>query len=80
MIIERADRIINLCEIKFCETPYIITKEYAMKLRTRMAVFQNETKNRKSLVNTMITTYGLVPGMHSAIAQSEVVMDDLFVK
>ncbi len=80
LIIERADRIINLCEIKFCETPYIITKEYAMKLRTRMAVFQNETQSRKSLVNTMITTYGLVPGKHSAVAQSEVIMDDLFVE
>ena len=45
-----------------------------------MAIFQNETKSRKSLVNTLITTYGLVPGAHAAVAQSEVVMDDLFVE
>lgn len=80
LVIERADRVINLCEIKFATTPYIITKDYDLKMRTRMAIFQNITKTRRSLVNTMITTYGVLPGAHSAIAQSEVVMDDLFVE
>ena len=78
LVIERADRIINLCEIKFSTTPYIIDKEYEMKVRTRAALFVDETRTRKSVVNTFITTYGVLPGKHSSVAQSEVTMDDLF--
>ena len=43
-----------------------------------MAIFKADTKTSKSLVTTMVTTYGVLRGIHSGIAQSEVVMDDLF--
>lgn len=43
-----------------------------------MAVFSDESKTRKSLALTMITTYGVLPGIHSGIVQNEVLMDDLF--
>ncbi len=79
LIIDRSDRVINLCEMKFSEGPYSISKEYEMKLRTRMSIFRAETKTRKSLSTTMITTYGVLPGMHSGVVQNEVLMDDLFV-
>ena len=78
MVIDRADRVINLCEMKFSEEPYTITKDYEEKLRNRMAIFKAETKVRKSLVTTMVTTYGVLRGIHSGIVQSEVRMDDLF--
>lgn len=78
LVIERADRVINLCEMKFSDAPYSITREYEEKLRDRMAAFRAETKTRKSLANTMITTFGILPGIHSGIVQSEVTMDDLF--
>lgn len=78
LIIERSDRVINLVEMKFSLTPYVITKEYENKLRERMAIFKAETKTRKSLVNTFVTTYGVMKGAHSGIVQSEVLMDDLF--
>lgn len=78
LVIDRADRVINLCEMKFSDTPYTITKEYEEKLRDRMAAFRAETKTRKSLANTMITTFGILSGIHSGIVQSEVTMDDLF--
>ena len=78
LLIERADRVINLCEIKFSVKPYNITREYEEKLRLRMALFDVETKNRKMLLPTMITTYGVLPSVHSGIVQAEVTMDDLF--
>ena len=80
LVIERSDRIINLCEIKFSEAPYTITKDYEMKLRERMTIFRESTGTRKSIVTTMITTYGMLRGLHSGVVQSEVVMDDLFEK
>lgn len=78
LLIDRDDRIINICEMKFSEKPYSITKEYASKLRLKMAIFSEATHNRKSLVLTMVTTYGVLPGIHSGIVMSEVMMDDLF--
>lgn len=78
LVIDRADRIINLCEMKFSAGPYTITKDYEEKLRSRMAIFKEDTKTRKSLVTTMITTYGVVRGIHSGVMQNEILMDDLF--
>jgi hypothetical protein len=78
MIIERADRIIHLCEIKFSTDLYTISTDYEMKLRERMSLFREATKNKKSLVNTFITTYGVRNGKHKSIVHSEITMDDLF--
>ena len=78
MIIERADRIIHLCEMKFSENKYAITKDYEMKLRERAGIFKMATGNKKALVHTFITTYGVVDGKHHSIVHSEVTMDDLF--
>ena len=64
--------------MKFSETPFTITKAYEATLRERMAIFKEETKTTKSLATTMVTTYGIVKGIHSGIVQSEVLMDDLF--
>ena len=75
----RADRIINLCEIKFTTEPFEITRDYEQRLRMRMAIFKSQTKTRKSVVNTFITTYGVITGKHSAIVQSELTMDSLFL-
>lgn len=79
LVIERADRMIHLCEMKFSVEPYIITKEYEEKLRRRMAIFRAETKTRKPLLTTFVTTYGILPNIHSGIVASEIVMDDLFM-
>ena len=65
--------------MKFSETPYPITKEYEEKLRTKMAVFRREMKATKTLLLTMVTTFGVMQGLHSGIVHNEVVMDDLFL-
>ena len=78
LVIERADRIIHLCELKFSVEPISITADYEQKLRNRMALFRVETKTRKSLVTTFVTTYGVLPGRHSAVVSSQVTLNDLF--
>ena len=78
MVIDRADRIIHLCEIKFCEGTFNISSEYEKKLRERSDLFAVKTKTRKSVVYTFITTYGIGQGKHSGIVHSEVTMEDLF--
>ncbi len=78
MIIERADRMIHLCEMKFSQKTYNITAEYEKRLRERMNIFDLKTKNKKPLVHTFVTTFGLGEGKHHSIVHSEVTMDDLF--
>jgi hypothetical protein len=78
MIIERADRIIHLCEMKFSTDMFAITSDYESKLRERMGLFRLATRNKKTLVNTFVTTYGVVNGKHKSIVHSEVTMNELF--
>ena len=78
LLIERADHLINLCEIKYSQFPYTITKEVELHIRTRMADFVEETGVRHGILPTLITTFGIRPNAHSAIAQVQLTMDDLF--
>ena len=78
LVIERADRFVNLCEMKFSVEQYEITKEYADKIRDRMSLFRENTKCKMTLQNTFITTYGVRIGKHSSIVNSQLTMDDLF--
>lgn len=40
--------------------------------------FINETKTRKAVHLTMVSTYGIKPNIHSDRIQSEVTLEDLF--
>ena len=79
LLIDRADRVINLCEMKFSAHPYRITDDYEKLLRDRMEVFRTKTKTTKALMHTFVTAFGVADGMHRSIVNSEVTMDDLFV-
>ncbi len=78
ILIDRRDRVINLCEIKFATQQYEIDKDYDMSLKNKVNVFREATKTTKTLVMTMITTYGVKRNMYSNYIGREVCMDDLF--
>lgn len=78
LVMERADNTINIFEIKFSESEFSITKKYDSDLRKKIATFIEETKTRKSVHLTFISTYGLKRNIYSGIAQSEVILSDLF--
>ena len=79
LLIERADRVVNVCEIKFTQKPYLITREYNERLRRKVAVFASVTKTRLAPHLTMITTYGISRSGYLGAFQSEVTLEDLFV-
>ena len=78
LVISRADRMINLCEMKFSRKPFVITSEYEDKLRSRLTLFEEGTKTNFGLLNTFITVFGVKDGLHSSIVDSEITSDDLF--
>jgi len=79
LVIDRNDRIINLCEMKYATGEFTITKEINDNLRKKRSVFIEETKTRKTIHTTMVTTYGVVHNAYWNNIQSEVLLDDLFV-
>jgi len=79
LLIERGDRVVNICEIKFTEKPFTISKKYADELRTKMQTFQQDTKSKKTLFLTMITTFGLTENQYSnSLVQQDIDMNVLF--
>lgn len=79
LVIDRRDKAINLCEAKFYGGEFTIDKAYSLTLRNKIAAFKSVAKTRKAIVPTMITTFGVKPGMYSGNVQQQVVLDDLFV-
>lgn len=78
LIIERADKIVNVCEVKYSQDEYELDKEEYEKINRRRNTFIKETGLRHASWLTMITTEGLAKGMYSGMIQNVVTMDDLF--
>jgi len=79
LLLDRRDHCINLCEIKFSTDQFVIDKKYAEEFEKKINVFKTQTKTKKSIFPTMITTYGVVKNSHySSLIQAEVLMKDLF--
>lgn len=78
LIIDRDDRLINLCECKFSMKDFTIDKDYDRKLRERQAAFVEETGTRKATLMTLVTTFGLKRNEYSGRIQSTITSDDLF--
>lgn len=78
MLIDRADMVVNVCEMKYSTDNYAIDKKYDAELRRKLSVFANETRCRKALHTTIVTTYGLVKNEYSGYIQNVVTMDSLF--
>ncbi|OGV38473.1 MAG: hypothetical protein A3F46_01940 [Legionellales bacterium RIFCSPHIGHO2_12_FULL_42_9] len=79
LIIDRADKCINLCEIKFCDHELTISKAYVQILRKKKSCFKEKTGTRKTLFTTMITTYGVKKDSHYLEAvDGQLTMDVLF--
>lgn len=79
LLIDRQDLCINICEIKFSIADFTIEKSYATELENKVNVFRAETKTRKTIFLTMITSFGIKKNPNALrLVQSEVTMDALF--
>ena len=78
LLIDRADNVIDICEMKFVEGAFVLGKKESDGLVNRRNVFAAVTGTMKSLHLVMITSGNLVENSHSGIVQSRVCLDDLF--
>lgn len=79
LLLDRQDLCINVCEMKFSLSEFVIDKKYASELENKLKVFRENTKTKKTLFLTMITTYGVKKNdYHTSLVQNEMKMDALF--
>ena len=78
MLLCRDDHIINVCEMKYSQSEFVVSGDYDEKLRQRNSTFAHFTGTRDVLHTVLVTTYGLKSNLYSGNIYATVTMDDLF--
>jgi hypothetical protein len=80
MLIDRSDNVMQLCEMKFYNAVFTIDKSYYLNLKNKIAALKQDTKTRKNIFVTIITTYGIKENEYSKeLVHSHLGMDVLFI-
>ncbi|MEM6770251.1 MAG: ATP-binding protein, partial [Bacteroidota bacterium] len=81
LLIDRNDHIINLCEIKFYATDFLLDKAGMEAIRRKVALFKAATQSRKQIQVTLITTFPIAENQYSqSIIDQALTMEDLFLE
>lgn len=78
MLIDRADKTINICEMKFYNKPYVMTARDEEDIERKVSSFIDATGTDKNIIVTMITSKGLERNEYSECVQKELTLDRLF--
>jgi len=79
LLIDRGDNSINLCEIKFSNKEYEVTKKDVQNLANKKSVFQQHTKTKSHIFISLITTFGTIENSNKINNINQVVtLEDLF--
>lgn len=78
LLIKRNDNIINMCEIKFYNGPYKVSKAYYSKILERQTLLSEMVSPKIAIHSTLITTFGLQNNEYSSAFVNTIVLDDLF--
>lgn len=78
LLIDRNDKTISVCEMKYASSEYEITKAYAAHIEQRLRTFQKVTKTKKTLNMVYVTPFGLRNNMYARKVSKQVIADDLF--
>lgn len=80
LLFDRDDNSITICEIKYTDKPFVITKEYAQKLNQKTSVFKEITATNKQIFVAIISANGIKPNSYSREYIDGVVeLNDLFL-
>ena len=79
LLIDRRDRCINLCEMKFSENVFEITKSYAAELDNKVKTFRSASKTNKTIFLTMVTSFGVKDNIYkNSLVSNSIEMVILF--
>ena len=78
MVIERADRITTLCEIKYTNKPFEVDASYEQQLLRKRDIFKDKTGTTQALKIIMISAKGLSGTAYTSYISETITLDDLF--
>jgi uncharacterized protein len=78
LLMDRADSIVNIIEIKFAKGPYLITKKYDAELRNKLQQFRQVMTLQKSLWPIIISPYGLARSAYNHFFIKQITLSSLF--
>ena len=78
LVIERKDNIINLCEIKFYSDEFKVNKDYYLKINRRTNLVKEKVSKKFSIMNTLISTYGIYKNEYYYSFTNSITLEDLF--
>lgn len=80
LLIDRNDKTISVCEMKYASGEYEITKAYANHVEQRLRTFRKVTSTKKSFSIVYVTPFGLYNNMYARKVNKQITADDLFSK
>ena len=79
LLLDRKDFVINICEMKYSESQFVIDKRYAAELENKKDIFKQDRGTRKSLFLTLVTTFGVRENEYFIkLVQNSITMDALY--
>lgn len=79
LLIDRNDKVISICEMKYHNTVFTITKKYADDLRNKINIFREKTLTKKSIFLVMVTAEGVKQNnYYRDLVDNEITLGDLF--
>ena len=78
MVIKRADKVTNVCEMKFYDGDYLMKQKDLNDIERRVRSFRATTDLKGAIHPVLITTHGLVQNKYSYIFQNIITLKDLF--
>lgn len=78
LVIDRDDRKICLCEIKFRQGLFSVDHDYAAKIQQRISRTMELAADPKPVISVLITTYGLQRNEYAGKFQKVITLEDLF--
>ncbi len=80
LLIARKDRVINLCEAKYSQSEYLVTKKDDENIRRKISVFTQTTGTKDAIFPILITNVGVIDNSYAMNFQSVIISDDLFTE
>ena len=80
LMLVRKDQIINLCEMKYTDASFSVTKKFIMDMNTKIQSFKLKTKSNYAIHPTLVTTYPVVQNEYASELQSIITADELFAE
>lgn len=78
LLIVRRDQIINICEMKYSETEYMVDAKFDRNQKRKISDFVKKTETKYAIHSTLITTYGVSDSAYSGEIPSIITSEDLF--